>query len=326
MIQGLKLPLFLDDYIFKKLNGKFDPDYAKFNTNLNHQKEDVLTYIGTYFPRSFAEAYSIYDNIIKNETIAATLEAKEEINILDIGSGTGGNLSGLLLNLVEKLPNNVNFNIIAIDGNKEALLILTKIIRQFEIKYNLNIHLSCHYIAFDNIKELHKQSKQFIDINFDFIVSFKMINEIIKKNKNSYYDFYDSFANFLNQNGLLLLLDVTVKIDNLDYIPILLNKQSNIFIQDKQNEFKTLIPTCGNQYDVICNIDCFSNNIFYISHSKTIKDKSKVTYRIIGREEYVSKVLDTIDKGGTIGWMDKSTEKQCHFSDSIEKNKNGYKI
>ena len=49
-----------------KLKGKFAPNYTKFNKNLNHHKDDVLIYLGTYFPRSFAETYSIFNNILQN--------------------------------------------------------------------------------------------------------------------------------------------------------------------------------------------------------------------------------------------------------------------
>ena len=89
LIKCVDLPVFLDNYIFKKLKAKYAPDHTKFNKNLKHDEVDVQTYLGTYFPRSFAETYSIFNNILLNDIVKKTTRKNKEINILDIGSGTG---------------------------------------------------------------------------------------------------------------------------------------------------------------------------------------------------------------------------------------------
>ena len=45
----------------------------------------------------------------------------KEINILDIGCGTGGDIVGLLMVLDHYLPKDVKFNVYAFDGNEFAL-------------------------------------------------------------------------------------------------------------------------------------------------------------------------------------------------------------
>ncbi len=53
------LPKWIDDLIFKVLSAK----YSRRNKDLvvlEWEKDEVLTYLGTYFPRSFAESYCIF--------------------------------------------------------------------------------------------------------------------------------------------------------------------------------------------------------------------------------------------------------------------------
>ncbi len=322
--KNITLPKFIDDYIFDKLKANFAPNYSKFNKNLHLDKTDVLTYLGTYFPRSFAETYSIFNNIFQNEIAKNSISEKEEINILDIGSGTGGNLSGLLMSLTENKLSNKNINIVAIDGNKESLKILEKIVFQIQIKHQLNISLNCHYVAFETITDLFEKSKQYFDSNFDFIISSKLINEIVSKDSKSYFNFYKYFANYLNDEGLLLLLDVTTKVGD-EYMPILLNKQTNDFIQ-KESGYKTIIPTSCAEYDEICNYDCFANNLFYVNHKMKKNDKSKITYRVIGKKNFAQNILKTISpKGSIVGWNDLGKKKYCKFMNSTN-NKSGYEI
>lgn len=324
--KDITLPQFIDDYIFNRLKANFAPDFTKFNKNLKHNKADVLIYLGTYFPRSFAETYSIFNNILQNDIIKKSNKEKVEINILDIGSGTGGNLSGLLLGLIENISQKTNINIVAIDGNKEALKFLEKVVFQIQLKYKLNISLNCHYVAFETITDLYENSKQFFEPNFDFIISSKMINEIITKDNDSYFNYYRHFAKYLNNEGLLLMLDVTTKIE-VDYMPILLNKQTNRFIQENEDTYKTLIPTSCAEFDIACKQDCFSNNHFVVSHSQKKNDRTKVTYRVIGKREFVTMILAKIEnKGSVVGWDNVGNQKYCNFSISTSNIQSAYKV
>ncbi len=320
----VKLPEIINEYIFNKLKANFAPDYTKFNKNLHHNKEDVLIYIGTYFPRSFAETYSIFNNILQNDIILKSNQEKKDINILDIGSGTGGNLSGLLISLIENVSDNANFNIVAIDGNKEALKLLEKIVFKIQLEYNLNISLTCHYVAFETIIDLYEKSEQFFDLNYDFIISSKMINEIITRDYDSYLNYYRLFAKYLKEEGFLLMLDVTTKVEN-EYMPILLNRQTNKFIQESKGNYKTLIPVVCAENDEICKQDCFSNNYFVVSHSKKKNDRTKVTYRIIGKKKFVDSILLNVkNKGNVICWDDFGNKKSCNFAFGISES--AYKI
>lgn len=53
MVKSVRLPLWLDDMIFKQLGAK----YCRSNSDMtviDWDKNDVLNYLGTYFPHSYA--------------------------------------------------------------------------------------------------------------------------------------------------------------------------------------------------------------------------------------------------------------------------------
>ena len=309
---SIKLPIYIDELIFNKLNAKYEPDYTKFNKNLHLSQNENLTYLGTYFPRSYAESYLIFKNLFNNDIVKKTYLDKQEINILDIGSGTGGNLSGLLMSIVENLSDKTDINILTIDGNKDALEILQKIVFKIQIQYNLNISLNCQYISFESIDVLYQNSKVYFENSYDVITTSKMINEILHNDNNAYYDFCDYYLPHLADDGFLSIVDVTMKI-NSQFLPIILNKQVNRFIKNNAESYKTIIPTSCYINEEICLQDCFTNNIFHISHTEKQNDMSKITYRILANKEFADNILDKIETGCIIGQTQSET-KYCHHT------------
>ena len=81
----------IEDYLFKELKAINKPDYNAAKQNLNNTDDDWLEYIGTYHPRSFCESKWIFNDLFENQIIQSSINQKHEYNILDIGSGTGGN-------------------------------------------------------------------------------------------------------------------------------------------------------------------------------------------------------------------------------------------
>lgn len=246
-----RLPKWLDKFIFENLQAKYEPDFEKFDYNLEHSTEELLTYLGTYFPRSFAESFCIFDDIFSNRAYNLELSTKEELNILDIGCGTGGNLIGLLTAINKHFTNIQNINFWAIDGNSDALQILKSIIIKFIRNHSININFQLINETFKEVKEVSKLFEIIPCKSFDFIMSFKTIVEIISKgnglNNDSYYKWFDLTSDLLNSNGLALIVDVTTKTDFSDYLPLLLNEQSRNFVKDKPI-FKIFSPLSCNCY------------------------------------------------------------------------------
>lgn len=301
-----RLPKWLEQYIFENLQAKYQPDFEKFDYNLEHSTEELLIYLGTYFPRSFAESFCIFDDVFSNRTYNIEVSTKDELNILDIGCGTGGNLIGLLTAINKHFSNIRIINVWAIDGNSDALQILESIIKKFIGNYSININFNLLNETFKEVKEISKLFDIIPCTSFDFIMSFKTIVEIISKgnglNNNSYYKWFDLTSDLLNSNGLALIVDVTTKTDYSDYLPLLLNEQSRNFVKDKPL-FKILSPLSCNCYSYTCNNHCFYQHEFYVSHRQKNKDASRIAYKIIGRSIYVDKILKDRKKGKfVINW------------------------
>ena len=316
-----RLPVYLDDFIFSKLNAIYAPDFQRFDYNLDLTGEEILKYLGTYFPRSYAESFCIFDNIFQNIAYHQIISNKTSLNILSIGSGTGGDIIGLLTTIEKFYPNVREINIWAIDGNKEALNILRQIIDDYSNHVTKKISLSIEFFVFDSISEF--QSEEIISNKFDFILSFKFICEIISlgegKYDNSYYEFAHKFLPLLSQDGLCLLLDLTTKPIHNTYYPILMNKQLNQALREL-DEFETLLPIPCSTYSENCYVECFQQKTFTITHSKHTNDKSKVAYRVIVPKELKRKI-GIIDKGSKqLIYNDKIcpyTEKEKNMSDAF---------
>lgn len=293
------LPAWLDEFIFNQLNAEYAPDYQKFDYNLTLTKEENLKYLGTYFPRSYAESFCIFDNISQNRAYQQAVFERQTMNILSVGCGTGGDLIGLLT-IIEKYCHTTTVNIWAIDGNKEALSILKKIISKFSGISTKKITLNLYTSIFTSIAAIDLLEYKINNIKFDFILSFKMICEIISEGKglydNSYYDFVLKFVPLLSKEGLCILLDVTTKAEHTTFNPILMNRQVNQALRELK-DYQTLLPLSCNLYEERCTVDCFCQKTFVVTHLKHSADKSKVAYRVIANKQLVGKISNYSNDG-----------------------------
>jgi len=331
-IQKLKsdtrLPNWLDSFIFKNLNAKYAPDFEKFDYNLEHSEEELLIYLGTYFPRSYAESFCIFEDLLGNKILKSKLMENKELNILDIGCGTGGNLMGLITLINKYFPSTFTLNIWAIDGNQNALKILNRIIKKFKQHSRISINQNIIPGKFKDTKELKKIIQNIPCQSFDFIMSFKTICEIISKGKgklnNSYFEIFKHVCPMLNDNGLFLLLDVTTRTEHSGYFPILLNEQARNFTKS-YNEFKILAPLSCNTYSNICNNKCFYQQDFSVSHKQKINDISRVAYKIIGRTIFIESLTMNYKKNKfIINWKRFSNEFENNGCCLNSLNESGY--
>lgn len=65
MVSSIKLPQWLDNLIFDELGAKYCRANADM-TVIDWDKNDVLNYLGTYFPRSYAESYCIFSDFLED--------------------------------------------------------------------------------------------------------------------------------------------------------------------------------------------------------------------------------------------------------------------
>ena len=282
------LPHWLDNIIFNKHHAIYAPEYKRYEYNLDLTSEELKVYLGTYFPRSYAEMYCIADNLLQNKNILSKIK-QGNINILDFGCGTGGEILGLVTAIGKHFPF-TKINITAVDGNKEALLILKDIIEKIP-NNNLKVELStvCQMLSCKNDLDALNNGRN----EYQFVLCDKMICELISKDilpSNAYAIMTKTLSSHLHENGLLIILDVTTKDGQTGlFYPLLMNHSINDFVY-KSNDIETLLPlSCASYHH--CTDYCFMQQTFSISHSHKSNDESRVCYRVLCRKKLKIDVL-----------------------------------
>ena len=262
----ITLPKWLDDLIFKELKAQYCPQYSDM-TNIDDDMEKTLNYLGTYFPRSYAESYCIFSKYFKANSSA--FANKEDLSIFDFGCGTGGEIIGLLTALDEQFPNLKKVRIVTLDGNKNALRLYEKILSVLSKTLSVQIINRDAPIMIDDFYDLSILDSV-MNEQFDIIVSFKAICEFVTKQQFEQNNPYEHIAKFLlpklKDDGMLLLEDITTKNDvSQQWLPKMMDEglqKINCTVIDKNEGY---------------------NQTYFVKHSHSPKpnDNSKVAWRII---------------------------------------------
>lgn len=282
-----RLPSWLDEYIFKTLHAQYAPNHERFDFNLDLTETDVLKYLGTYFPRSYAESFCIFDNLFRNTAYSSVFHIDAPINIAAIGCGTGGDLMGLLTVIGKYSTLNRPINIIAVDGNSEALSILSQILEKYKQYFKKELFLKIITHTFVDICSFDLSSVG-VSGSFDFVLCSKMICELIAsgrgRNDDAYYDYVIKFLPLLNERGIFYLLDVTTRQKHSTFNPFLLNEQVQRAMVNN-NDYVVISPIPCSFFNQTCNNSCFYQKTFSITHSNIREDKSKVAYKLIAHKD-----------------------------------------
>lgn len=266
MQKSVTLPQWLDDLIFNKLGAK----YCRSNSDMtviDWDKNDVLNYLGTYFPRSYAESYCIFSEFFTSRP--QHFSDKKELRILDFGCGTGGEIVGLLQNIECFYPQVTHVSIIGIDGNLYALRLLERIISDYQKRTKLVISIQIAPIRIGNFYDL-SMLNEVIEGRFDLFLSFKAICEFVTKDQfegaNPYSHIVKTYIPYITNSGIIVLVDVTSysNVSN-EWLPMMIDKGL------KSTKCRILNRNDGYNYT------------FSVKHSRIngCFDYSKVCWRII---------------------------------------------
>ena len=205
----MKLPQWLDTLIFDELKANYCPQRSDM-TNIDDNKAKTLNYLGTYFPRSYVEAYCIFGEYFQQ--YSNKFATQTELSIFDFGCGTGGEIIGLLSVINDHLPHIEKVRILALDGNQHALRIYEKILKEAQSHIRLELENNSAPITIDDFYDLHIL-EGVLNKQFDVIISFKAICEFVTKDQFEKQNAYEYIVKFLMPklayNGLMLLEDVT---------------------------------------------------------------------------------------------------------------------
>ena len=264
MQDRVTLPQWLDNLIFEQLGAKYCRSNADM-TVIDWDKNDVLNYLGTYFPRSYAESYCIFSDYFKNHS--EQFVNKAELSIFDFGCGTGGEIIGLLTAMSENCPNVKNARIVALDGNDNALQLYDNVLGELKKHIEIKIENQSAQLRIDDFYDLNVLNNV-LKRKFDLIISFKAICEFVTKQQFEQNNAYEHIAKFLlpklMDGGILLLVDVTTYNDtSKEWLPKMMDRgliAANCHIIDKNDGY---------------------NQSYSISHSCVTNDVSKIAWRLI---------------------------------------------
>lgn len=299
------LPEWLDDFI-SEIGAFHSCGNRRYQHTLDLTVAEVKVYLGTYFPRSWCEAFCIAGNLFRNERFMASLKDElaegNEINILDIGCGSGGEIIGLLDAIREHLPHSVRINVHAFDGNEISLGCMRKVAEAYRERFSAEIKVTDRFRMIESDSDLAAMADEVRGIKFDFILFCKTGNELISREiiSDPYMRVAELFSGLLNNSGLLLILDVTMHLEFTSmiasrpvltdlWVPQAMSGELCRFVSS-QDEFGTLIPKpCGRHPQ--CRGGCYMKQTFTVRHSGTSGDVSKVCYWIICRNSLKDKLV-----------------------------------
>lgn len=266
MVTDIHLPEWLDKLIFKELHAHYCPSKSDV-TVIDWDKKDVLNYLGTYFPRSYVEAYCIFTEYFNSHEIEWI--NKDSISAFDFGCGTGGEIVGFIMALDKSCPKIKQVYIKALDGNQSALHLLEKVIDKLPDKVNVKITCNVALVKIDDFYDLSILDS-IITNQYDIIMSFKAICEFVTKDcfdkQNAYEYITKVFLSKIKRKGIIVLADIsTYNNVSQEWLPEMMDKglsASNCLTLAKNNGY---------------------NQTFTITHSRRTRDRSKISWRIIQR-------------------------------------------
>ena len=292
------IPQWLDTIIFDQFEAIYEPRPMDVVYNPDQPYEFVKIYLGTYFPRSYAEAYGIVSQLLSNNSYLEHFQEIEEINILDFCCGTGGEVIGTINALQSNLPHLKRINVDAFDANPNAVRFLYHLINAVNLLENIsvqiNINPQCIFIESEQeIQDIVNMS----NLQYHFMMSFKAINEFIQHNTfcdaNAYELIAANFFPLMSSDGVFIMADVATKLANsTQFYPQVLNKGLNDYLK-KTSSYKSIIPTACYNHESSCQ-GCYMQDVFYISHRKANNDKSKIAYRVLCKSDFADELLKNV--------------------------------
>lgn len=261
--KNIILPQSLDNFLFSELQAIYSPT-CKNMVALNYTEEDLRKYLGTYFPRSYAEAVYIFDTFFKKNKLL--FSDKTELNIFDFCCGTGGEAIGLLTAIEDNFPHITTVHLSVLDGNTKAIRLFERIFAYFVSCKKLNVECKPMQYKIEDRDDL-LALKNILRKNLDIILTFKAVCEFATRQRFESQNPYQCFAKFmlpyLSETGFICIEDITSR-----------NEVANKWIPDM------IAEAIDNSSYTILDKNYNARETVVVSHSHRTNDNSKIVWRL----------------------------------------------
>lgn len=295
-------PEYLQDILFaaEPFGARYCQLREEAKSNLHSDSEKIRCYLGTYFPRSFCESQNLHTLLLGLDPLRREWLNKAELTVLDFGSGTGGNLCGLLHSLAA-LGIGAKLRVFSIEGNTEALSHQTHILEHVRENSGIAVEHHCIHRVFSTAPEtfageLH-DVLQDLPGRFDLVMAWKSLSELFIADQTSthgsYGHFLEACAPRLSPHGVVSMLDVTINSRG-RWLPTVMTRELSHFMH-KHEGFDLLMPFGCAQKQGPCSLaGCYPKFSFPVAHRKRPNDRTKFSYFALGRSGLASLVRDIL--------------------------------
>lgn len=316
-----RLPAWLDDYLFSERGCTYNPNHQRFSFNADLSPEEVSIYAGTYLPRSYAESFLIFDNLLTNSGYKRSLMDKDSISIVSLGAGTGGDVIGILVALDKYIPYTIPTKICAIDENKYSLDLFEDIVHRYQRHSKRMVSFTRYTVAMRCLGDLMGIATKTPESSVDILTCSKACCEFAGRDvfdgENPYEMVLDAYSGKIKATGVMSLVDVTTPTSDGQFLPVILNTGVNSYLK-KNRDMSSLLPLSCGCFETECDIPCFFRQDFLVHHCKKKNDLSKICYRLVSKKQFCDLISPgSVDKKYVMG---KDDDGKYYFCPMTEQN------
>lgn len=297
-----EVPTYLQDILFadNSLAARYCRLREEAKSNLHSDSDKIRCYLGTYFPRSFCESRNVHTLLLGLEPIEHSWLNKTELNVLDFGSGTGGNLCGLL-HALSDLEIRAQVRVYSVDGNAEALSRQTDLLEHVRNQSGIRVkQYSIHKVFSNKPSQFVCEFCNVLDElpqEFDLIMAWKSLSELFIADQTSIHGCYGHFmeacAPRLSNDGLISMLDVTIKSRG-RWLPTVMSQELSHYML-RHDDIELIMPFgCAQKQGPCSPAGCYPKFYFPVVHRQCAHDRTKFSYFAMGRSDLASSIRDTI--------------------------------
>lgn len=286
--------LCISSYLDEMLFGEQDAIYQRkadfVTSNLDNDNTRNRIYLGTYFPRSYSESFQIFSDLFHERIIEEELLKKEELRILVVGSGTGGDLMGLLHALLHRnLLKDKRMYVDSFEGNAEAIEMQKQFVERFNREFFTDVVVKAHQTVFVFGEKMFDSLNR--GVRYDVILTFKFINEFYRNApavKDVYRLFVRQSSEIVAPRGVVVIGEVTDKANG-RFLPMWIADELRGEVAEGKLGF--LLPKSCALWGDHCDGGCFSGKQFCTKHGGTESDASKLTFRILATKAFCESIV-----------------------------------